>query len=98
HSRKLFTVEVRMERPPFPLFSTHTSRSGSRKGSGFKSTARTTLNMAVHAPIPSANVRIAKTAKPGVLISARKAYFRSESICGRSQEREFEVLAAKKRK
>ena len=51
------------------MFSIHTSRSGSRKGSGFSKTAFTMLNIAVHAPMPRARVTMATKAKPGDLAS-----------------------------
>jgi hypothetical protein len=60
----------------YPRFGWHshncTSRVGSGKGSGRKSMASTTLNMAVFAPIPSASVTTAMAAKPGDLPSTRK--------------------------
>ena len=42
-----------------------TMRSGFGKGSGFSSTASTTLNMAVFAPMPSASTPTATIAKSG---------------------------------
>ena len=54
------------------MFSIHTSRSGSRNGNGRSSTAFTTLNIAVHTPMPSARVSTATAAKPGFLDSVRR--------------------------
>jgi hypothetical protein len=50
-----------------------TMRAGSRYGSGVRTTALTTLNIAVVAPMPSATVRIAVAAKPGWRIRFRTA-------------------------
>ncbi len=51
---------------PGAVCQTPTSRSGSWKGSGFNSTPRTTLKMAVLAPMPSASVSTATEANSGV--------------------------------
>src|SRR5271154_3858268 len=59
-----------------------TSRLGSGKGSGCKSTAFTTLKIVVVAPIPSARVRMATAAKPGLFASIRSPYRTScHSVC-----------------
>jgi hypothetical protein len=54
-SAKLLTRVVVPERPPPLALAIQTNRPGSRKGSGRKSNALTTLKMAVFAPIPSAS-------------------------------------------
>jgi hypothetical protein len=50
---------------------TPTSRSGSANGSGFSRTPRTTLKIAVLAPIPSASVSTATAVKSGARTSLR---------------------------
>ena len=55
----------------------YTSRSPSRWGSGFSSTPRTTLKIAVLAPMPSPRVSTTTTANPGLRRSERSAYLRS---------------------
>ena len=50
-----------------------TSRSESRYGSGFSSTARITVNIAVVPPIASASVRTAVAANAGFLRMVRNA-------------------------
>src|SRR6185436_11924620 len=52
---------------------TKTSRDESRNGSGAISIARTTLKIAVLAPMPSASVTMATAAKPGDRRSPRHA-------------------------
>src|SRR5579883_213810 len=49
----------------------HTSRSGSRTGRDRKSTAFTTLKMAVLAPIPKARANVAAAVKPGYRANVR---------------------------
>jgi hypothetical protein len=56
-----------------PCWRICTSRSGSRKGSGFNSAASTKLKMAVMAPMPSASVITATAVKPGLLSKDRPA-------------------------
>ena len=58
---------------PVQRLHTITRRSGSLYGSGDSSTARKTLKMALVAPMPSASVTTATTAKPGWRRRARKA-------------------------
>ncbi len=54
-----------------------TIRSAPGYGNGLRSTALTTLNTAVLAPIPSAMTAMASSAKPRLRRSARPAYRRS---------------------
>ena len=56
-----------------------TSRSGSANGGGRSSSAETTLNIVVVAPMPSASVRIATTATPRIRSSVLTAYRRSRA-------------------
>src|SRR6476469_3217358 len=56
-----------------------TSRSGSGKASGRRSTPLTTLNTATFPPMPSANVSTAASVKPGVLRSWRNPKRRSNA-------------------
>src|SRR3954471_22458063 len=53
-----------------------TRRSGFWNGSGSRSTAWTTLKMAVFAPIPRARIKTATMANPGLLTNCLKANFR----------------------
>src|SRR5438046_6281348 len=57
-----------------------TISSGVLNGNGRSSTVSITLKIALFAPMPSASVRMAITAKTGALISIRKAYLRSVSM------------------
>src|SRR5882724_299783 len=57
-----------------------TISSGFLNGSGRSRTVSITLKIALFAPIPSARVRMAMTAKTGALISIRNAYLRSVII------------------
>ncbi len=61
--------------PPARRRSCHsiTRRSASGYGSGRRTTALSTVNTAVLAPMPSASVRIATAANPGARASARSA-------------------------
>ena len=52
-------------------------RSGSAKGSGFSSTASTTLNMATLAPMPSASTPTTTAAKPGARRTEASPYAKS---------------------
>src|SRR5712671_3283444 len=54
-----------------------TRRSGCAKGRGRRSTALTTLKIAVFAPMPRASVQIAARVKPGTLNNVRSAKRRS---------------------
>ena len=54
-----------------------TRRSGSANGGGRSSSAETTLNIVVVAPMPSASVRMATTATPRIRSSVLTAYRRS---------------------
>src|ERR1700730_4934332 len=56
---------------------TCTSRAGSWNGSGRRSTAFTTLKMAVFAPMPRARTMMAAAVKPGFLRSTRRPCLRS---------------------
>ncbi len=56
-----------------------TSRSGSRYGSGDRSTLFTTEKTAVLAPMPNASVRIATRAKAGLARSERSVWRRSKA-------------------
>jgi len=56
------------------------SRSGSRKGSGFSSTDRTTVNSATFAPIPNAMIATAVTANAGARSSVLIPIRASRSI------------------
>ena len=58
---------------PFIVPHTVTSRSACAYGSGRSSTALTTLNIAVLAPMPIASVRMATIAKPGRRVQVRMA-------------------------
>src|SRR5581483_3476058 len=58
---------------------TNTRRDGSRYGSGESSIARTTLKIALVAPMPSASVTTAAAAKPGDRRRPRSAYRASRS-------------------
>ena len=53
------------------VLNTRTSWSGCANGSGRRSTASSTLNIAVVAPIPSASVIVAMVVKPGALRNER---------------------------
>src|SRR6266542_3486078 len=68
---------VRSQPGSLELSKRRTSLSGSRYGSGLRSTPLTTLNMAVFAPMPRARVNTATAVKPGFFSSWRKANFRS---------------------
>src|ERR1039458_7238417 len=59
-----------------------TMRSGSRYASGLSSTALTTLNTAVLAPMPSAMTTTASRVKPGFLRRDRRANLRSILTAG----------------
>ena len=50
-----------------------TSSSGSTNGNGSSSTALTRLKIALFAPMPSAMISTASTAKPGVRAKVRAA-------------------------
>jgi hypothetical protein len=52
---------------------TRTSSSGRSKGRGFRITALKTEKIATSAPIPRASVPMATAAKPGLLLSVRRA-------------------------
>ena len=54
-------------------------RSGSGYGRGWSKTVLTTEKMAVLAPMPSAKAAMAITLNPGVLISRRMEWRRSDS-------------------
>src|ERR1041384_3594434 len=58
-------------------------RSPSRCGSGLSITPRTTLKIAVFAPIPRARVRITAAEKPRARVRLRKEYRKSLIISGR---------------
>ena len=58
---------------PFHVCDSRTRRSGASKGSGRRSTACTTLNMAALAPMPRASVATATSVKPGARRSRRTA-------------------------
>lgn len=60
-----------------PPLAIHTSRPGSRNGSGRRSNAFTTLKTAVLAPIPSARVTTAISENPGLFINIRAPYRKS---------------------
>jgi len=55
----------------FLVISTSCAASG--YGSGWSSTTSTVVKIAVLAPMPTASVRIAVTAKPGLLVRVRSA-------------------------
>ena len=55
------------------LSVTSTSRAGSAYGSGLINAASTNPKIAVLAPMPSVRIRIAVTAKPGLLRNCRNA-------------------------
>jgi pimeloyl-ACP methyl ester carboxylesterase len=65
---------------PLAACQRNTNRSGSRFGSGRKSVPRTTLNIAVFAPRPSASVPITVAANPGDRRRTRMAKRMSLSI------------------
>ena len=70
---------------------TRTMRSGSEKGSGFRRTASTRLNIAVLAPMPIAITLTAMAAKPGSRTSSRSPYRTSFSSV--SSQRTLRVVA-----
>src|SRR5580765_8149983 len=68
---------------------TKTSRDESRNGSGAISIARTTLKIAVLAPMPSASVTMATAAKPGDRRSPRHAKRTSFMLASLADLRRF---------
>src|SRR6266540_6758381 len=82
---------VRSQPGSLELSKRRTSLSGSRYGSGLRSTPLTTLNMAVFAPMPSARVNTATAVKPGFFSSWRKANFRSFMVRGQLSVAEAET-------
>src|SRR6185369_13574363 len=71
HSRK-FGYDTQRFVTSGPDSVIHTMRSGSAYGSGFSSTAWTTLNIAVFTPMPAASVNTDNAVKPGCFRSQRK--------------------------
>ena len=68
-----FGGESVIDSRPLRPWNSCTRRAGSRYGSGRSSTPLTTVKTAVLAPMPSASVRTATTAKPGWRRSMRAA-------------------------
>src|SRR6185436_12524460 len=75
-SRKTPT-ETELPWPGLEVSQTWTTCPGSSNGSGRSSTASTTLNIAVFAPIPRASVSTAAAVNPGAFRSCRRASFKS---------------------
>src|SRR5580692_2915146 len=72
------TENVVLSCPPLgALWRMYTSRFSSRLTSGFSRTPRTSVKMAMLAPMPSASVRITMAASPLLRISEWNATFRS---------------------
>ena len=72
-SRK-FIADTTLLPPPGGFSQSRRIRSGSGYGSGFRRTPSTKLKMALLAPMPSASVRMATTAKPGAFKRPRMPY------------------------